>query len=128
MIIKESGENYLETILVLSQKKGYVRSVDIANDLNVTKPSVSVAMKRFREEGYITIDPDGCIHLTEKGMSIAASVLERHQLIAHVLMAIGVDEATAYEDSCKIEHDLSQQTFEKIKAFFQKNIDKNFNA
>ena len=120
MQIKESAENYLETILMMSKKKGYVRSVDVANDLNVTKPSVSVAMKRFREEGYITIDTDGCIRLTEKGMTIAERMYERHQLIAKVLISLGVSEETAYEDSCKIEHDLSQESFEKIKAFVEK--------
>ena len=115
MLIKESAENYLEAILVLNQKKGYVRSIDVANELGFTKPSVSVAMKRFREDGYITIDKDGRISLTEKGMEIANRVYERHQVIAKVLMLIGVDEDIAYEDSCKIEHDISEQTFEKLK-------------
>ena len=105
---------------MMSKKKGTVRSVDVANDLNVTKPSVSVAMKRFREEGYIIIDADGCIRLTEKGMTIAERMYERHQLIAKVLISLGVSEETAYEDSCKIEHDLSQESFEKIKAFIEK--------
>ena len=120
MQIKESAENYLEAILMMSKKKGYVRSVDIANDLSVSKPSVSVAMKRLREEEYITIDPDGCIHLTEKGLSIANRMYERHQLIANVLISLGVSEEIAFEDSCKIEHDLSQESFEKIKAFIEK--------
>lgn len=120
MIIKESAENYLESILMLKNKKGYVRSIDIANDLGVTKPSVSVAMKHFREEGFITIGDDGGIALTEKGLKIAEGVYERHRTIAAALMAIGVDEETAYEDSCKIEHDISDQTFEKLKEFIQK--------
>lgn len=121
MIIKESAENYLEAILMIKNKKGNVRSIDIANELNFTKPSVSVAMKHFREEGYITIDAGGGISLTEKGMEIAESVYERHQIIAKALMALGVDEHTAYEDSCKIEHDISHQTFEKIKEHLAKH-------
>ncbi len=120
MIIKESAENYLESILMLKNKKGYVRSIDVANELGVTKPSVSVAMKHFREEGFITIGDDGGIALTEKGLKIAEGVYERHRTIAAALIAIGVDEETAYEDSCKIEHDISDQTFEKLKEFIQK--------
>lgn len=120
MRIKESAENYLETILIIKNKKGHVRSIDIATELGFTKPSVSVAMKNFREEGYITIDNDGGISLTEKGLAIAEHIYERHQVIARVLMNLGVDEDIAYEDSCKIEHDISDQTFEKIKAYLEK--------
>lgn len=121
MRIKESAENYLETILMLKKEKGYVRSIDIANELGVTKPSVSVAMKAFREEGYITVDETGGISLTEKGMEIANRVYEKHEIIAKALMAIGVNEKTAYEDSCKIEHDISNETFEKLKKFLEMN-------
>ena len=121
MQIKESAENYLETILMIKNKKGYVRSIDIAHDLSFTKPSVSVAMKSFREEGYITVDETGGISLTEKGLAIAQRVYERHQVIARALMVLGVDEKTAYEDSCKIEHDISNQSFEKIKEHLVKN-------
>lgn len=121
MIIKESAENYLETILVLSAKNGSVRSIDIATELNFTKPSISVAMKRLREDEYITVDSDGIISLTEKGKKIAKRVYERHQIIARLLISLGVNEETAYEDSCKIEHDLSDESFEKIKEFFFKN-------
>ena len=121
MVIKESAENYLEAILMIKKQKGYVRSIDIANELKITKPSVSVAMKHFREEEYITIDTEGNISLTPKGQEIAESVYERHQVIAKALMAIGVDEETAYEDSCKIEHDISEQTFEKLKEYLYKN-------
>ena len=92
----------------------------IANDLGVTKPSVSVAMKAFREEGYITVDENGGIELTQKGMEIADKVYERHEIIAKALMAIGVSEEVAYEDSCKIEHDISNETFEKLKAYLTK--------
>ena len=119
MRIKESAENYLETILILKKEKGNVRSIDIANDLGVTKPSVSVAMKSFREEGYITVDENGGIALTEKGMEIANRVYEKHKIIAQALMAIGVSEKTAHEDSCKIEHDISNETFEKLKTFLE---------
>jgi len=117
MIIKESAENYLETILMLNRKTGFVRSIDVANELNFTKPSVSVAMKNFREDGYITIGTDGGITLTEKGTKVAERVYERHNIIAKALIALGVDDVVAYEDACKIEHDISQQSFEKIKAF-----------
>lgn len=125
MIIKESAENYLEAILMLKTRDGYVRSVDVAHHLNVSKPSVSVAMKSFREEGYITVDDDGCITLTEKGMGIATKIYERHQIIAKALIALGVDEQTAYDDSCKIEHDLSDITFTKIKEYFIAHSDEN---
>lgn len=119
MIIKESAENYLEAILVLKNKKGSVRSIDVAHELMVSKPSVSVAMKNFREEGYITVDADGNLSLTEKGLMIAERVYERHQIITEALLSIGVDEITAKEDACKIEHDISEKTFEKLKAFIQ---------
>lgn len=120
MQIKESAENYLETILVLKRKKGYVRSIDVANALHFTKPSVSVAMKHFREEGYITTAADGTLLLTPKGQEIAERVYARHQTIAAALMLLGVSEETAYEDSCKIEHDISDETFLKLKAYVQK--------
>ena len=122
MKIKESAENYLEAILLIKLIKGYVRSIDVANHLNFTKPSVSVAMKNFREEGYISMDADGSITLTEKGQEIAQRMYERHQIIAKVLMALGVDEATAYEDSCKIEHDISDLSFKKIKEHLEKFV------
>lgn len=121
MQIKESAENYLEAILMIKKEKGNVRSIDVANHLNFTKPSVSVAMKSFREEGYVTMDNDGSINLTQKGMEIAERVYERHEVIAKALMALGIDEEVAYEDSCKIEHDISQQTFDKIKEHLKKH-------
>lgn len=122
MIIKESGENYLEAILVLKNKKGNVRSIDIAHELMVSKPSVSVAMKHFRENGYIVVESDGCISLTEKGETVAKRVYERHQIVTKALMALGVDEITALEDACKIEHDISEKTFEKLKEFTEKQL------
>lgn len=120
MKIKESAENYLETILMIKKEKGYVRSIDIATHLGFSKPSVSIAMKSFREEGYITVDVDGNINLTEKGIKIANKVYERHEIIAKALMGLGVSKETAYEDSCKIEHDISEETFEKIKEHMKK--------
>lgn len=120
MQIKESAENYLERILMLKLKNGYVRSIDIAHALDFTKASVSVAMKNFRQEGYITMGPEGEITLTDKGMAIAQRMYERHQLIAKTLMLLGVGEETAYEDSCKIEHDLSDESFACIKAYYLK--------
>lgn len=120
MLIKESAENYLEAILILNNKNGYARSIDVANELGFSKPSVSVAMKRFREDGYITIDKEGKISLTDKGREVANKVYERHEVIAKVLISIGVDKAVAYEDSCKIEHDISEHTFEKLKEYLDK--------
>ena len=124
MMIQESAENYLEAILMLKKKNGYVRSIDIAHELGFSKASVSVAMKNLREEGYVTTDSDGGLDLTEKGLKIAESVYDRHDLIAEALIALGVNEKTAYEDSCKIEHCLSQESFEKIKAYFEEAIKK----
>ncbi|MGN0178538.1 MAG: metal-dependent transcriptional regulator [Monoglobaceae bacterium] len=121
MIIKESAENYLEAILMIKNQKGSVRSIDIANRLGFTKPSVSVAMKGFREEGYIKMDSDGSITLTAKGAEIAERIYERHEIIATALISLGVDNDIAYRDSCKIEHDISTESFEKIKAHLKKH-------
>lgn len=118
MKIQESAENYLETIYVLNKKNGSVRSIDVANDLSFSKASVSIAMKSFREEGYITVDEDGALNLTEKGLEIALRVYERHEILAKALMALGVDEETAYDDACKIEHHISDTSVEKIKEHF----------
>ena len=103
----ESLEDYLETILLLQKRTGQVRSIDIATEMNFSKPSVSVAMKNLREKGYIT--------LTESGLQRAESVLERHTLLSDWLISIGVSRETALEDACKIEHDLSEESFEAIK-------------
>ena len=117
MKIQESAENYLEAILVIGKRKGFVRSIDIANELSVSKPSVSVAMKSFKNEGYILVNESGEIILTDKGKEIAEKVYERHNVIANALILMGVSEGTAYEDSCKIEHVISDETFEKLKDF-----------
>lgn len=116
MNIHESAEDYLEAIMMLQEEKGYVRSVDIAAHLNVTKPSVSFAMKRLRENGYIVMDEENLITLTEQGEAIAHRVYERHKVLASFFVQIGVDPATAREDACKIEHDISEKAFEAIKA------------
>ena len=116
MKMHASGENYLETILILKREKGYVRSIDIATKMDFSKPSVSRAVGLLRENGYITMDPkEGWIELTEKGLEIAERMYERHDLISRWLMALGVSAETALEDACRIEHDLSEETFEKIK-------------
>lgn len=114
MQIKESAENYLETILILKMRLGTVRSIDIANELSFSKPSVSIAMKNLRENGYITID-GGNIELTEKGMDIAKKIYERHTIISEWLVNIGVSEKTASEDACRIEHVISEESFNAFK-------------
>lgn len=120
MKIQESAENYLETILIISHKNGFVRNIDIANYLNFSKPSVSVAMKALKNDNYVEIDDSGNITLTKSGFDIAEKVYERHRVIAQALIMLGVDENTAYQDSCKIEHDISDESFEKLKEHFGK--------
>jgi len=120
MRIQESAENYLETILILQQQNCQVRAVDIAAHLNFSKPSVSVAMKHFRENGYITIEDGGNIVLTESGREIAERTFERHSLIRDVLIALGVSEETAREDACRIEHVISEESFERIRRYFDR--------
>mgnify|MGYP003008554464 CR=1 FL=1 len=115
MVVNESAENYLETILVLSKRLPVVRSVDIANELNFTKPSVSVAMKNLREKGYITVTDAGFIYLTDSGKSIADMIYERHSLLSSWLISLGVDEKIATEDACKMEHVISDASMEAIK-------------
>ena len=118
MNIYRSSEDYLEMILRLQQTRGYARSIDIAEGLSVTRPSVSVAMRNLRENGYITMDAGGAIHLTETGRAIAVRIFERHTLLTCLLIRLGVEEKVAEADACKIEHDLSPQTFEAIKRAF----------
>ena len=118
----ESIEDYLETILELSKIKQVVRSIDIAQAMNYSKPSVSIAMKKLKEKQYVNIDDNGYITLTELGLKVAESVLERHEIISSVLIQLGVNDQTAYEDACRIEHDLSDETFQKIKEFYLNTI------
>ncbi len=115
MAINESAENYLETILILSQRLPVVRSVDIATELGYKKSSVSIAMKNLREKNHITVSDAGYIYLTESGRAIAEEIYERHQLLSSWLTTLGVDPQVAAEDACKIEHDISRESFEAIK-------------
>jgi len=115
MKILESAENYLETILILSKRNNVVRSIDIVNELEFTKPSVSVAMKNLRENDYIKMDSNGYITLTEKGKAIAELMYERHILLSEWLESLGVNKKTAVEDACKIEHVISDESFNAIK-------------
>ena len=115
MKIYESAEDYLESILILQKRNGTVHSVDIANELSFSKASVSVAMKKLRENGYISMDRNGRISLLEPGLEIAERIYERHQVLTELFIRIGVNPKTAAEDACKVEHDLSEETFAKIK-------------
>ena len=117
MKIQKSAEDYLETMLILQKKQGFIRSVDIAEHMGVTKPSVSYATKRLRENGYITMSRDGLITLSETGLDIAESMYARHRQLTEFFVRLGVPEDIAREDACKIEHDISQQTFEAICRF-----------
>ncbi len=125
MKIHESAEDYLERILILKKEKGKVISIDIANSMNYSKPSISRAMKNLRENDYITFEENGEIDLTEKGLNIAQKIYERHVLLTNYFMALGVKEETARNDACKVEHDLSEETFNAIKAHVEKTDKKN---
>lgn len=120
MEIHESAEDYLETILILKERSGQVRSIDIATEMNYTKPSISVAMKKLRENGYIEVDKDGFITLTASGYEIASNIYNRHKVLTDFFISLGVDQKVAAEDACKIEHDLSDETFEKIRTHAEK--------
>lgn len=122
MEIQKSSEDYLETMLMMQQQHGFIRSIDVAEHLGVTKPSVSYATKRLRESGYITMDKEGLITLTDAGMAIAASMLDRHKTLTRFLIHLGVDPETAEADACKMEHDISQQTFDAICAHAQRHL------
>lgn len=120
MKIQQSAENYLETILMLTQKNGSVRSIDIANELGFSKPSVSVAMKNLRENGYIDVMGDGNIILLEPGKEIAEKLYNRHTVLTRCFTLLGISESTAQQDACKIEHILSDESFEAIKRHLEK--------
>ena len=119
MALQESGEMYLETIHRLSMEQQYVRSIDVANDLGVSKPSVSVAMKKLREDGYIEIDENGYIVLLPKGRQVAERMYERHTILTECLIRLGVPDELASLDACKIEHVISEESFEAIKKHFK---------
>ncbi|PKM71835.1 MAG: DNA-binding protein [Firmicutes bacterium HGW-Firmicutes-16] len=114
MKILKASEDYLEAMLMMKERHGYIRSIDIAEELGVTKPSVTFTTKRLRENGYITMDKDGLITLTATGMEIAARMYDRHKLLTKFFIRLGVDEKVAREDACKVEHDLSDETFNAI--------------
>ena len=120
MVIHESAEDYLESILVLQRRLGQVRSIDIVNELGYSKPSVSIAMKKLRENGYISMSPDGLITLNESGAEIAQRVYGRHTTITRLFTLMGVNPDTAAEDACKVEHDLSEETIQKIREFIER--------
>ncbi len=125
MKIQESAENYLETILRLSERLPHVRSIDIVNELDFSKPSVSVAMKNLRQNGYILMDSDGYITLTDAGMEIASKIYERHKILTSVLTQLGVDPEVAAQDACKMEHVISETSFQAIKKNIKENEGKS---
>ena len=122
MALHQSGEDYLEAILVLQEKKGNVHSIDVAQHLGYTKPSISRAMSILRASGYITMEKDGRLELTESGLKVAQEIYERHRLLTNWLIRLGVSPAVAAEDACKIEHYLSEETFRKIKQHATANM------
>ena len=119
MNIHESAENYLEAMLMLQEERGYIRSIDVAEKLGVSKPSVSYATKRLRESGYISLDPAGMIVLEPPGLEIAERIYERHKLLTELFISLGVSPDIALQDACKIEHDLSVETFDAIRRHAQ---------
>ena len=117
MVIHESAEDYLESILILKERRGVVHSIDIVNELGYSKSSVSIAMKKLRESGYISMAPDGSITLNESGMEVASRIYGRHKTLTKLFTMLGVSPETAAEDACKVEHDLSDETFSRIQEF-----------
>lgn len=120
MQVLESSEDYLERILILSEKLEKVREIDVVNDMGFSKPSVSIAMKKLKENGYIIIE-NGSLSLTPKGLEIAERIYERHKILTKAFVLLGVDQETAAKDACKVEHDISEETFLKIKERVEKN-------
>lgn len=119
MIVRQSAEDYFETIYMLKKKNGSVRSIDVVNELGFSKPTVSVAMKKFRENGFVTVDEAGLIELTPAGLAIAQKTFEKHTVIAEMLMMLGVSEEVALEDACRMEHGLSDESFTALKAHLE---------
>ena len=118
MTVRESGEMYLEAILVLAKKSGYVRSIDVSEYLGYSKPSVPRAMGNLREGGYILMEKDGAITLTDSGKKLAETIYERHTVLSELLIRLGVDEKTATDDACRIEHVISDESFQAIKQYY----------
>ena len=121
MTVRESGEMYLEAILVLAKKSGYVRSIDVSEYLGYSKPSVSRAMGILREGGYILVEKDGAITLTDSGKKLAETIYERHTVLSELLIRLGVDEKTATDDACRIEHVISDESFQAIKQYYDQH-------
>ncbi len=121
MAASESAENYLEAILILSKEKPVVRSVDVSNYTGYRKSSISIAMKNLKADGFITISQEGYIYLTEQGMQIASMIYERHQVLSSWFIRLGVDEKIAVDDACRIEHDISKESFAAIKKYISEN-------
>ena len=124
MVLHESAVDYLETILILFERNGKVRSIDIVNEMNFSKPSISIAMKKLRENGYIRMDVNGLITLTDEGRLIAERIYSRHKLLTKVLEAIGIDEKKAEDEACKIEHDIDDETYDRIRDFYLRYTEK----
>lgn len=122
MSIHESGQMYLETIYILSQNKSYVRAIDVGGHLGYSKPSVSRAMSILKKNGYVLVDADGAITLTESGMEIARTMYTRHTVLSEMLMRLGVDEKTATEDACRIEHVISEESFLAVKKHLEWSV------
>lgn len=124
MSVLESGENYLEAILMISRRKDGVHAIDIVNELGFSKPSVSIMLKKLKDEKYITIDDNQHIHLLPDGLKIAEKILERHEILTDILIYLGVDPKVSEDDACKIEHDLSDETFDAIRKIYLEKIKK----
>ena len=120
MQVRQSAEDYFETIYMLKKKNGSVRAIDVVNELGFSKPTVSVAMKKFRENGFVTVDDAGQIELTAAGLAIAKKTFEKHTVISEMLMMLGVPEEIALEDACRMEHGLSEESFAAVKAYLEK--------
>ena len=124
MRLFESGEDYLEAILMVSERKNEVHAIDIVNELGYSKPSVSIALKKLREQDYITIDENNHLHLTDKGLDIATKIYERHKVLTDILVKLGVNLKTAEDDACMLEHDLSDESWEAIKKYYMNRFEK----
>ena len=120
MSLYESGQMYLETIYVLSPQHNYVRAIDVSEHMGYSKPSVSRAVSTLKKDGYISVSEDGALKLTDKGLEVARSMYERHTVLSSLLMRLGVDEETATEDACRMEHVISEKTFDALKAYLDK--------
>ena len=122
MSLLESGENYLEAILMLSESQDSVHAIDIVSKLGLSKPSVSIALKKLRDDGYLTIDHNNHIHLTDDGLKVANKIYERHKILTDIIIRLGVDKDTAEDDACRLEHDMSDKTWNDIKKYYEEKI------